>query len=188
MPMATEHVCVECGADLSGSYYNRRYCSVRCKQRWRKAQGFRQGKTHVPVTDHACRICGKVFPIRADQGNKWLCSDVCRRASTAKSIREFYKRDPKRVELYRARTKAKRLPDGNLIRFYRVNPHAPRSCEVCGECRVVDIAHKPGHYRNGARRRMVSDMWPDKVWILCPTCHALVDRMHYPPSDLKLTV
>jgi len=24
------------------------------------------------------------------------------------------------------------------------------------------------------------------VWVLCPTCHALLDRMHYPPEELGL--
>jgi hypothetical protein len=28
--------------------------------------------------------------------------------------------------------------------------------------------------------------WPEMVWVLCPTCHRLLDRMHYPPTDLGL--
>jgi hypothetical protein len=26
----------------------------------------------------------------------------------------------------------------------------------------------------------------DKIWILCPTCHALLDRKHYTPEQLNL--
>jgi hypothetical protein len=29
--------------------------------------------------------------------------------------------------------------------------------------------------------------WPEKVWVLCPTCHRLLDRMNYSPSELGLS-
>jgi len=77
-------------------------------------------------------------------------------------------------------------PDGNQKRFYARFPDAPRSCQGCGETRVLDIAHKPEHRRNGAHRS-ISNTNLEHVWILCPTCHALLDRMHYPPIDLGLS-
>jgi hypothetical protein len=90
--------------------------------------------------------------------------------------------------MYRERTKAKRLPDSNLTRFRRANPNAPMACESCGEGRVLDVAHKPTCPRLGAWRSAKNCKWPDQVWVLCPTCHALLDRMHYLPEDLGLTV
>ena len=138
------------------------------------------------ITQHACRICGTIFPITKEQHNKWLCSEVCRRASNAKSVRTFHLRKPHKEYEYRSRTKAKKLPDGNNVRFYRSNPTAPKSCESCGESRVLDVAHKPGHERIGAWRSSKNCKWPEMVWVLCPTCHALLDRMNYPPSDLGL--
>ena len=51
---------------------------------------------------------------------------------------------------------------------------------------ALDVAHKPGHERVGAWRSAANCVWPTMVWVLCPTCHALLDRMHYPPEDLGL--
>jgi hypothetical protein len=61
------------------------------------------------------------------------------------------------------------------------------ACESCGEGRVLDVAHKPHARRYGAWRSAQNCKWPDMVWILCPTCHALLDRMNYPPEELRLT-
>jgi hypothetical protein len=96
--------------------------------------------------------------------------------------------NPEKEPIYRKKTKAKQLPDSNLLRFRRHNPDAPKACESCGENRVLDIAHKPGHERNGAWRNSENCKWPEKVWVLCPTCHALLDRMNYAPEELGLTL
>lgn len=175
--------CVECGVILPGSHSHRKYCSGKCKARWRK-------KNPSPARDagHACRICGKIFPIGPGQHNKWLCSDECRRASNALSVRTFHDRRPKMEAIYRARTKEKLPPDSQNRRFYLLNPDAPRACEACGESRVTEIAHKPGHERLGQRRSSANMKWPEMVWVLCPTCHRLIDRMHYPPEDIGLKV
>lgn len=173
--------CIECGIEMTGSHIHRKYCSNRCKGMNRK----KTGPKH-PVSHHDCRICGKIFEIGPGQGNKWLCSAECRKASVAKSVRTFHDRRPQQEAIYRARAKEKRLPDSNLHRFYRTNPDAPRACESCGESRVLDVAHKPGFSRMGAWRSSANCQWPKMVWVLCPTCHALLDRMHYPPTDLGL--
>lgn len=173
--------CVECGVEMPGSHIHRMYCSTRCKGRWRKKNAPPAG-----VQSHNCRVCGTTFPIGPGQYNKWLCSAECRRASNARSVRTFHERRPQQEAIYRARTKAKRLPNNNLARFYRTNPHAPRACECCGEHRVLDVAHKPGAERRGAWRSSQNCKWPEMVWVLCPTCHMLLDRMHYPPEELGL--
>lgn len=174
--------CVQCGVDMPLGPIHRKYCSRLCKGRWQRAHS-----NPGPVTHHKCRSCGKLFQIGPGQNNKWLCSDDCRRASNAKSIREFHKRRPMVESVYRARTKAKCYPDSRNIRFYRLNPDAPRQCESCGEDRVVEVAHKPEHRRHGARISGLNSKWPEMVWVLCPTCHRLLDRMHYPPEDLGLS-
>lgn len=179
--MTNEPKCIECSIEMSGSQIHRRYCSGRCKARWRK-----KNPSPDRSEGHDCRMCGDHFQIQSGQHNKWLCSDACRRASNTKSVRTFHERRPLMDGVYRARTKAKVLPDGNLVRFYRSNPEAPKSCQSCGESRVLDVAHRPEYPRLGAWRSSKNCMWPEMVWILCPRCHALLDRMHYPPSELGL--
>jgi len=174
--------CVECGIEMPGSHIHRKYCSSRCKGRYWKKHGPKE-----PVTHHDCRICGKRFPIGHGQNNKWLCSAECRRASNALSARTFHLRRPQMEAIYRARAKDKKLPDNQNVRFYRLNPDAPKCCESCGEERVVEVAHRPGHERLGERRSSANMVWPQMVWVLCPTCHRLLDRMHYTPGELGLT-
>lgn len=174
--------CVECGAEMTGSHIHRKYCSSRCKGKYRK-----RFASSFPVTHHDCRMCGTRFEIGPGQYNKWICSDECRKASQAQSIRTFHQRRPQQEAIYRARTKAKRLPDSNLLRFRRTNPDAPTACQSCGETRVLDVAHKPGSERRGAWRSASNCRWPEMVWVLCPTCHTLLDRMNYDPAELGLS-
>ena len=71
--------------------------------------------------------------------------------------------------------------------FFRANPGAPMHCEACGESRTIEVAHKPAYKREGGPKRYSSCLWPEKVWVLCPTCHSLIDRCGYGPSSLGLT-
>ena len=171
--------CLQCGK-IHPSPKGGKFCSKKCgaSYRWKNRPN--------PIKSHICRSCGKSFPIRPDQNQKWTCSDECRKSRVAQIVREWHKRNPERDSIYRQRTKAKQLPDSNLIRFRRYNPSAPMNCESCGEHRVLDMAHKPGHERNGQWRSRSNCVWPDKVWVLCPTCHALLDRMCYSPEELGL--
>lgn len=173
--------CVECGVSMPGSHSHKKYCSSACKGRWRK-------KNPSPPREngHTCRVCGIHFQIGHGEHNKWICSDECRKKSNAASIRNFHMRRPKMEAIYRAKTKNKLPPDSQNRRFYSLNPNAPVACESCGESRVLEIAHKPGHERHGARRSAANMKWPEMVWVLCPTCHRLLDRMHYPPAELGL--
>jgi hypothetical protein len=174
-------VCIECGVEMFGSQRIRRFCSTRCKARW-----WKKNPSNPREYGHHCRACGKHFSIGPGQHNKWLCSDACRRARNAESARTFHLRRPQMEAIYRARTKEKLPPDSQNRRFYSVNQNAPRACESCGENRVLDIAHKPGHERFGARRLAAKLKWPEMVWVLCPTCHCLLDRIRYTPAELGL--
>src|SRR3990167_5040842 len=134
--------CVECRIEMQSGHAHKKYCSGRCKARYRKKHG--GGK----MSDgHDCRICKKWFALKQGQANKWLCSDKCRRAANAKSVREFHNRRPLMEAIYRARTKDRFPPDSANRRFYQLNPKAPRACESCGESRVTEVAHRPGHER-----------------------------------------
>lgn len=175
--------CAECEIELPAtSPYHRKFCSGRCKRRFRQVHQL-DGHSH---NGHACRTCGVVFPIGAHEHNRWFCSDDCRRKAEKNSIRQFHARRPEMERIYRARTKERFPIDRAATRFYRLNPNAPRACEVCGESRVVDIAHKPQFARCGAPMRTSRMHWPQMVWVLCPTHHALIDRMHYDPAEFGL--
>lgn len=174
-------VCISCGKVMPGSYIHRKYCSASCKSKWRRDHG-PKGK----VNTHNCRICGKEILLKSGQGNKWLCSDRCRTESNTRSVRTFHERRPKQEAIYRHRAKLKLEPDSNAIRFRKLNPDAPRECESCGENRVLEVSHKPGYERIGSRRSSRNCKWPEMVWVLCPTCHRLIDRMNYDPAELGL--
>jgi len=120
-----------------------------------------------------------------NQQNKQHCSDDCAKKSARESRSKFYERNPQKSFEYYARTKQKHGTDANMKRFLARFPNAPRICQSCGESRVLDIAHKPQFRRNGSWRSSKNTTL-DKIWILCPTCHALLDRKGYNPADLGL--
>ena len=113
------------------------------------------------------------------------CSATCAIKSARESRCNFYKKNPNKYKEYKERWRGKVGIDSGLLRFYLRYPNAPKKCQSCGESRVLDIAHRPEHKRNGAWRSK-SNTTNDKVWILCPTCHALLDRKGYTPSQLNL--
>ncbi len=175
--------CRNCEMPLPPSRSHRIWCSGKCKARYRKLHG---GKTDDLLGGHHCRECDNWFAIEPGQGNKWLCSEDCRKTRNARSAREFHLRRPQAEAIYRARSKTRGSPDGRMVRFHRWHPEAPRACESCGDNRVLDVAHKPAHQRFGARQSKENCSWPQKVWVLCPTCHALLDRMNFTPQELGL--
>lgn len=173
--------CFECGTEFETTHYGSKWCSTKCKSRHRKKHG---GGTLS--AGHYCRMCGKHFSLFPGQGNKWLCSPECRKARNAQSVRTFHTRRPEMEAIYRKRTREKMLPDSQHYRFYKLNPDAPHACESCGEIRVLEIAHRPGFERIGERRSNKNLVWPEQTWVLCPTCHRLIDRMNYSPDELGL--
>ncbi len=172
--------CRQCGVAMSPGHLSRRYCSDACKKAYATANGIRAAAGGI------CRQCGKWFPKGPGQNARAICSPECRRARNAESVRTFHERRPAQEAIYRKRTRQKHGPDSNLKRFYRWNPSAPRACESCGEARVLEVAHKPSCPRLGERRAAKNYIWPALVWVLCPTCHRLLDRMNYSTSELGL--
>ena len=176
------NTCEHCRIEYVAKRATSRFCSQKC------GAAFRWAKTEKDTEKpRACRECGKMFFASADANQKRICSVECRRARNSRSVREFHAANPDRENWYRLRSKEKKLPDSNHIRFYRVNQSAPKHCESCGEARVLEIAHRPNHERNGRGRSLSNCKWPEMVWVLCPTCHRLLDRMNYTPEDLGLS-
>lgn len=173
--------CLNCGVTYETKHSKGVYCTQKCGAAYR-------WKLLPKGTDkpRACAVCGVQFFATPQNNQKRTCSDACRRARVSEIVRTWRTRNPEREGLYRLRAKEKQLPDSNLARFRRNNPNAPRACESCGDSRVLDLAHKPGKERNGAWRSVGNSRWPEHVWVLCPTCHALHDRMRYPPEELGL--
>src|SRR4030042_995683 len=183
-----KYFCQYCGKEfLSDHLISQAYCSRSCEgKRYRESHGL-----HKLKDGRFCKQCGThFFPKGQGENNKQHCSLKCAAISARESRTKFWKRqaNPKKlIKQYRLRYREKVGPDGNLKRFYRNNPSAPKACQSCGEKRVLDIAHKPHAARNGAWRSRANTKWPENVWILCPTCHALLDRMNYSPQDLGLS-
>lgn len=175
--------CDNCESVYEFQRRDSQFCSSKCgaAYRWR-------GYPKDTDKPRSCRECGAAFYATKDANQKRICSDKCRRTRQARAVRGFHKRNPEREAIYRQRTKAKQPPDSNLRRFRRSNQNAPMACQVCGEARVLDLAHKPGFERNGRSRAVRNSKWPEMVWVLCPTCHALLDRIHYSPEDLGLSL
>jgi hypothetical protein len=67
------------------------------------------------------------------------------------------------------------IKDTVLNRIRRRYPDVPTQCESCGENRILEVAHKPEHKRNGMWR-IAATMKRHMFWVLCPTCHKLLDR------------
>lgn len=67
-------------------------------------------------------------------------------------------------------------------RFFYKYPEIPPICESCRETRIVELAHKVPCFG----RRTAANTTPETVWVLCPTCHRLLDRGILSAKDLGL--
>lgn len=176
-----EHVraCEVCGASLAGRRPNARVCSDACGSALIRSRPPAKG----PRT---CKVCGAVVD-RSEHGygNRQHCSPKCARVSAKASRAKFHRARPERDDEYRARQRAKKLRDTPLDRLWRRWPWMPRVCEACGESRVLDIAHRPEHRRRGAWSSK-DNCTPEKIWVLCPTCHALLDRRGFTAEQLGI--
>lgn len=180
--MERNKFCRVCGVIFEAKSACHKYCSRQCETRsHREREGFLLAK------GRHCRQCGTLFfPSFKTGANQQHCSKPCSIKSARESRSRFYAKNPNIIAMYRAKSRERRGPDGNQKRFFARYPNAPRQCEACGEKRVLDIAHKPGKERQGAWRSKANTQWPSMVWVLCPTCHALLDRMGYAPCELGL--
>lgn len=72
-------------------------------------------------------------------------------------------------------------------RIRKKYPNLPKVCQAkgCGERRVLEFAHRPKFKRNGAWRK-VSMYQPNMIWVLCPTCHRVLDKGIETPEEMGL--
>jgi hypothetical protein len=177
--------CTICATPYEARNAWHRYCSRKCRTENDRNQAGRKIDS-----GRFCKQCGsKFFPAYMTGNNKQHCSSECAVKSARESRSKFWGKQPdakKKMAEYYQRSRERIGPDGNLKRFYSRHPDAPHACQSCGETRVLDVAHRPGFERNGAWRSK-DNTTLEKVWVLCPTCHALLDRMHYPPEELGLS-
>lgn len=183
--MLTKH-CTVCGVGFESQTPWHRYCGAACSAKAHRAR--------IGLAKHRprhCRQCGSQFFLTGrGGGNQAHCSTACSAKSARESRYGFYKKNPHKEAEYRAasreRAKASGTKDRSLTRLCKRCPGTPVACQSCGESRVVQIAHKPEHRRLGAWQSSKNTRWPETVWILCPTCHILLDQCGYTPAQLGL--
>lgn len=174
-PPLHEVPCQKCERPFVRKRKWHRFCSDLCQQRARKVVG-----------ERSCKACRKPFMrVGRGDGNRWHCSVECARVTAKAARKAFEARRPEADRIYRERQRAKKRRDTTLERFWKKHPEMPRCCEACGETRVLDLAHRPEHRRNGAWKTM-ANCRPEMVWVLCPTDHALLDRLGYTPKQLGI--
>lgn len=163
--------CQSCGNAFIAGRPDKKYCSFRCQSReGRKRRGEDLGLTQ---NGRSCYTCGAHVSITPPACNRRYCSNACAKIAAKKYRRDHARRHPGIRKIYEAR---RNTPDTGLVsRLRRRFPELPKSCQACGENRVVEIAHRP-EYRRGGAWRKIENSKPDMVWVLCPTCHKLLDR------------
>ena len=176
-----ELFCTMCGTAFKAIRPDKRYCSPKCQNR----QGRLRRGEQTDVTKHGrdCGICHRHFHIQPPNSNQRYCSTDCAAQAAKIQRRAFHRKNPLLWKVYNARRPYR---DSVLARLRRKYPSLPTSCQSCGEARVLEVAHKPGHERRGAWRVM-RNCAQHMIWILCPTCHKLVDKGISTPTELGLS-
>lgn len=173
--------CCSCHAEFVASRIDKKYCSFRCQSReGRLRRGEQDGSTK---NGKPCKICGTHFEIKPPDSNRRYCSEICAIQGAKNSRNNFHQRNPKIFTVYNSRRPYR--DSGVVIRVRRKHPELPQSCQSCGEIRVLEFAHRPEFARNGVWRK-VENTKPHMIWILCPTCHKLLDKRICTPEELGL--
>lgn len=174
-------ICQLCGTAFVAERSNAKWCSNPCAQRAGRIR--RHENSGAMDSGRNCGRCGKHFDIIPPSTNKRYCSIDCAN-TVARELRRIWgtREYKRRRPLYE---KARNFKDVALNRLARRWPEMPHSCQSCGEDRILEIAHRPEFKRNGAWR-LASNTQPHMVWILCPTCHKLLDREICTKEELGL--
>ena len=172
--------CSACGESFKAKRPDKRYCCQPCAAR----AGRRRRLEQLDVTKDGrdCLGCGKHFDIKPPSTNRRYCSEDCARQAARVQRRMFMRRNPERIKTYNANRPFK----GSVIgRLRRRHPDIPIACESCGENRILEVAHRPEFKRNGAWK-IVANTQRHMFWILCPTCHKVLDKGISTPKELGL--
>jgi hypothetical protein len=173
--------CTDCGDQFQAVRPDKRYCSSTCQARAGRRR--RGEQTDATKAGADCQWCGQHFDITPPSTNQRHCSDECSREAARKQRREFYRKNPERRKVYNSRRPYR---DVRIARLRRRYDDIPTSCESCGEKRVLEVAHRPEYARKGAGRS-VKNSQRHMFWILCPTCHKLLDYEICSQEELRLT-
>ena len=89
-----------------------------------------------------------------------------------------------------ASVEVKKEPTTVKVRNLKVGPGQvgvmAGPCSVEGKSQILEMAHKPEFKRNG-RHRSLALYERHMFWMLCPTCHKLLDRKIRTPAELGLS-
>lgn len=178
--------CPVCNTDFIAENNSQVYCSLPCRI---KNQKQKISNADWRKTPKKCKMCSKEFiipenssPIRA------YCSKECQIKGYKVNVIKFRELNPESMNLYnKVRRKKYGDKDTLVIRLRKKYPDLPKCCEAkgCSESRVIELAHKPEHKRNGACR-VLKYYERHMFWVLCPTHHALIDRAGFPPIEFGL--
>ena len=183
-----ERSCERCGLDFTTGTRTSKYCSERCRTRSAvdRRHASRAGEwLRTPVI---CRKCSKEFCRTLQTGpNKKYCSDKC--AAEARSIynKNWMSKSPEAMRQYDQERYKRHGRDTLITRLRHRYPDLPTVCETknCLEQRVLEIAHKPEFKRNGGWR--TQDKYERHMfWMLCPTCHRVLDFAIETPEQMGL--
>lgn len=174
-------LCKFCQRKFTAQRPDKQYCSQKCAGR---AGRLRRGEQFdITRSGRDCLICGLHFKIVLPASNRRYCSDECSQEAGKRQRRAFHHRKPTIQAVYNSRRTGGRTV---VERLYRKYPDLPRQCESCGESRVTEIAHRPEFRRMNACRK-IENSQRHMIWILCPTCHKLIDKGICTPSELGLS-
>ncbi len=176
-----ELFCSDCGVRFSAKRPDKRYCSPACQARVGRRR--RNEQTDITKAGRNCLLCGKHFDITPPNTNRRYCSENCARESARSQRRAFHRRRPGIQKIYNSR---RPFGDSVIARLRRKYPDLPSACEACGEDRILEVAHKPEFKRNGAWR-IVANTQRHMFWLLCPTCHKLLDSGICTKQDFHLS-
>lgn len=182
-----ERTCAHCESPFTTWNRSGRYCTPQCRTKASVAR--RSGEpSHWLNKLITCGICQKEFirPATSSPIRKY-CSAECSLAARSRSRQRFAAANPEAMQNYN-RTRTKRYGHDTLInRLRKVYPDLPSTCQAagCDEGRVLEISHRPEYKRNGAWRA-VSNCQPHMIWLLCPTCHRVLDLGIETASQLGL--
>lgn len=178
--------CAHCGAAFTTAHRSGLYCSTVCRTH-ASQERCRQSKAGEWLrTPRTCGICKTEFMCTLATGpNKKYCSPLCVAAARGRDMAAFKQQHPTAMQQYNAVRKTKYGADTLMSRVRKKYPDLPTACEACGETRVLELAHKPEYARNGRWR--TSDLYERHMfWVLCPTCHRVIDKHVQTPDELGL--
>lgn len=179
--------CKFCNAEFVAENRSQRYCSHRCRNKSQRSKVV-NSPGHWTTTPIICGICGREF-LRDPSSSpaRKYCSRECIYAASIRTAKRFHALNPTAMKNYNTKRYQKYGRDNLITRLRKKYPYLPTVCEAvdCNEGRVTEIAHKPAFKRNGAHR-VLKHYQRHMFWVLCPTCHRLVDYGICTPAELGL--